>query len=87
MTVEELKVEAAKLGYSIIKRTENFLPCICGHNKRTHGCIVVNKEADKQILFDTLTCKKCGFTVRYKSRLTYPKDAWNDAIRKEQKLQ
>ena len=38
MTVEELKKEAAKLGYSIIKKQEyiRFNPCVCGCNNRSH---------------------------------------------------
>ena len=37
MTVEELKAEAAKLGYNIIpKRTPpKKIPCVCGANNRT----------------------------------------------------
>ena len=36
MTVEELKIEANKLGYNIIKKPEpkeKKLPCICGRKK------------------------------------------------------
>lgn len=35
MTFEELKTEAEKQGYKLVKRKQNeaFLPCICGANR------------------------------------------------------
>ena len=37
MTVEQLKEEAAKLGYSVVKirKRPKFIKCICGHNLHT----------------------------------------------------
>ena len=76
MTVEELRTEAAKLGSDLIKRPQRFLPCICGHNRRTHG---------GGYLYGTLLkCKNCGFEVRGNGFVPLgarPK-LWNDAIRK-----
>ena len=77
MTVEELRTEAAKLGYDIIKRPQRFLPCICGHNRRTH-------EQGSLVNGTILKCKKCGFEVRANTFVPIgarPK-MWNDAIRK-----
>ena len=38
MTLAELKEEARKQGYRLMKdcRPERLLPCTCGGNKRTH---------------------------------------------------
>ena len=52
MTVEELKVEAAKLGYYLIKKPDKYIPCTCGANSRRFRWID-NKP--------TLTCSKCGY--------------------------
>lgn len=36
MTIEEMKQELEKHGYSVVKKRLNqkFLPCICGYNRR-----------------------------------------------------
>ena len=52
MTVEELKIEAAKLGYYLIKKPDKYIPCTCGANSRRFRYIN-NKP--------TLTCSKCGY--------------------------
>ena len=82
MTVEELRAEAAALGYDIIKRPERYLPCICGHNRRKHGWYDKNGQ-----LFATITCRTCGFVVKgidpkhEQQRIRL----WNEAIRKYNK--
>lgn len=57
MTYEELKAEANRQGYRLVKqsRPEKLLPCICGHNKRTHRF---------SHNFYVLECKNCGSIVR-----------------------
>ena len=57
MTVEELKKEAAKLGYNLIKKPprEHYLPCICGCRQREHWIDLTNTEV--------LKCKRCGLAV------------------------
>ncbi len=69
MTVEELKVAAAELGYRIVKkqRTEKFLPCTCGSNRREtwfgpDGC--------------SLICIKCGKRSKGKT-ISEAKHNWN----------
>lgn len=53
ITVEQLKEEAAKLGYSVVKinKRPKYIKCICGHNIHTKyfsgGCIFFQ-------------CKHCG---------------------------
>jgi len=77
MTVEELRTEAAKLGYDIVKRQQRFLPCICGYNRRTHKQGGFTNET-------ILKCKKCGFEVRGNGFVPLgarPK-LWNDVILK-----
>ena len=54
MTLEELKVEADKLGYGLIKKPERikFLPCVCGCNLRHHYYSYYGSQHFK--------CKRCG---------------------------
>lgn len=54
MTVEELKVEAAKLGYYLIKKPDKYIPCTCGANNRRFRWI--NGKP-------TLTCSRCGYRL------------------------
>lgn len=53
MTVEQLKEEAAKLGYSVVKirKRPKFIKCICGHNLHT-------KYFSGGTIF--FQCKHCG---------------------------
>ena len=75
MTLEELKKEAANLGYSLIKRAprEHFLPCVCGCKQREHWYDVNGVDEEE------LKCKKCGFSVTGSHRDV--RTIWNDAIR------
>ena len=77
MTVEELKSEAKKIGYKLIKDTKppRLLPCICGYNKRTEWCDSAHRCVD-------LECKRCGLIASGKNR-TEAILAWN-ALVKEQ---
>lgn len=78
MTYEELKTEANKLGYKLIKITEKekLIPCICGYNRRDHTFSWVNGHD----LYG-LKCRNCGFHVEsYHERSL--NEIWNRAIRK-----
>ena len=77
MTIEELKEEANRLGYNIIKKYERYTPCKCGANSRH----VVWKDG-----LLGLKCSKCGFTVfahNDKIRLCHMKKIWNDTLKEE----
>lgn len=59
MTVDELRAEAKKLGYNIIKvkKPEKLLPCTCGSKRRYRG----NRyEKSTGKFYDELVCMKCG---------------------------
>lgn len=76
MTVEELTVEDAKLGYNIIKKPEplvKLLPCVCGCNQRSKW------YSNKLVWYK---CNKCGFVSSgaYTERDTRIK--WNEAVEK-----
>ena len=76
MTEEELKAEAKRMGYSLIKRpkAERFLPCLCGKNRRERW--YTNNE-DWSV---KLVCYYCGLSVTGKNE----KDAkrkWNEYMR------
>ena len=77
MTVEELKAEAAKLGYNIIpKRTmPRKTPCVCGANRRTKWWMY-----DGTMFFE---CNRCGKTspageTEYEAIIK-----WNEMIERE----
>ena len=79
MTFEELKAAADELGYSLIKKryTENFLPCTCGHNRRSHVYSYTHGE-----YCHTLQCKNCGRSVTGSSD-SDARIKWNNIIREE----
>ena len=60
MTLEELKIEANKLGYNLIKKNPKpkILPCICGCRRRRHLYI-----GSDNIYNRALVCKRCGRRV------------------------
>jgi len=85
MTLEELKAEAKKMGYRLVKSDmpEKLLPCICGHTVRTHAYrrVIVN---NKPKLLYVLECKKCGFMITTSSQKEKDQNkAWNNAIKKK----
>ena len=80
MTEAELKALAKSMGYNIIKipTRENFLPCTCGCNRRTHWFISESGGGGCK-----LVCWRCGKQVWGKDEAD-AKHNWNEAIRLEQ---
>ena len=78
MTLEELKAEAAKLGYKLIKQTpmEHYLPCICGCRQKRHWHDTATHE-------ETLACRHCNLSVTGKPSET--RRLWNEMIRAKHK--
>lgn len=80
MTYEELKKEADKLGYKLIKKTEPVkrLPCTCGC-KRVYYCY--------EFFYEGLVCKSCGkFSYSRKGASDRQKTIdWNNMIKGEQR--
>lgn len=74
MTVEELKSEAKKLGYKLIKdvRPPKLLPCICGCNKRAEWWDSVHCWVE-------LECRRCGLIAIGKDR-TEAIRVWNSMV-------
>ena len=76
MTLEELKAEAAKHGYRLIKVPKHIamLPCTCGHNKRSTWCV------DGGYILECLKCGKQGYagTTRNDARIQ-----WNRRIEED----
>ena len=76
MTLEELKKEAKKQGYYVMKPTSiytKFLPCTCGYNKRTE----VHAEDTFAIAYK---CKKCGLQSEFREKAEWARQAWNEMI-------
>ena len=82
MTIEELKKEANKLGYNIIKKREipKILPCTCGCKKREHIYISGKTEFPRG-----LRCKRCGKRVEGLNDIDVINN-WNKMIKEEEKL-
>ena len=76
MTFEELKEEAEKQGYTLVKfkKRERLLPCVCGHNRRTEWQSTLKDSV-------TLECNTCGLTAEGRSRAEAVRN-WNEMIRK-----
>ena len=73
MTLDELKAEAKRRGYSLVKRpkTEKYLPCICVKNR------LESWYANEEDWSVKLVCYHCGLSVTGKNE----KDAkrkWNE---------
>ena len=79
MTVEELRVEAKKLGYNILKisKKEKLLPCTCGGLKRDHFVTLCG-----EVWYDGLRCTRCGKQAIGKNERDAIRN-WNKMIRGE----
>lgn len=77
MTLKELKEEARRQGYYLVKAEnpyEKLKPCvICGNNRRDHF-----KTKDAKV---AMRCTKCGFTVLGTSERAIHKK-WNEECSK-----
>ena len=73
MSLEELRIEAEKLGYKLrkIEPYEHFKPCVCGHNRRT---TIYGRSG---IYFE---CKVCGLESPVGRSEKDAKDKWNKMI-------
>jgi len=77
MTYEELKAEATRQGYNLIKKPERLLPCVCGNKRREH---ISRYDRDLLKWVRILRCSKCGLSVECNTE----KEAisvWNKMIR------
>ena len=79
MTVEELKLEAKKLGYNIIKippKPVKLLPCVCGR-KRIDSYATYNTDTKESGYIYKCTCglrSDIGKTIRE------AKAKWNERV-------
>lgn len=76
MTIEELKVEAAKLGYVLVKKPqpkEKFLPCICGRNNHTTWYNYIGNSIK-------FVCNHCGRSASGKTDRE-ARHNWNEMIK------
>lgn len=78
MTLDELKAEAEKLGYALIKKSESIkmLPCTCGCKRRTEWF------CKGQTFY---SCNRCGKKSSRSNTVRGAKRAWNEMIEKEVK--
>ena len=76
MTLDELKVEAEKHGYKLIKKQESvkLLPCTCGCNRRAEWVY------GRQVFY---SCNRCGKKSPCSNTKIGAKRAWNEMIEKE----
>lgn len=72
MTLEELKAEAKKHGYNLIKQKEKvyLLPCVCGCNRRAKWYSAYSI---------TLKCNNCGRSATGDTELDAKKQ-WNRMV-------
>ena len=76
MTLDEIKKEADKLGYRVLKKTEplpTLIPCACGCNRRTSWW--------KSGVGEYYACKNCGFESEPAITERGKRQNWNDAIK------
>ena len=79
MTLEELKIEAAKLGYKLVKKQKsiNLLPCTCGGKRRTMWITTTRSTRGFQRI---LACDKCGMEAPPGNTIQEAKENWNKMI-------
>lgn len=78
MTLEELKTEAKRQGYKIIKaKTPRFERCLCGHN--VHQWV---SGPEGRAVY----CKHCGLESPWvQGGESAVREAWNEMIREKRK--
>ena len=80
MTLKELKAEAKKRGYKLVKdsRAPKLSPCTC-------GCKIlewrVSKWPDGRFYY--FACKKCGKKSEYGKTQAEAAKQWNEMIKRE----
>ena len=83
MTVEELKAEAKRLGYNIIKKPESvkLLPCVCGHKRveQYYKHIQGKKKESGHFYW----CQWCGREAEVGKTKIEAKKRWNEAMERE----
>lgn len=80
MTVEELKLEAKKLGYNIIKKPESIklLPCACNNKKpKPYYRHVIGKKNESGHFY---WCQQCDMKSEIGKTHIEAKRKWNEAI-------
>ena len=81
MTLEELKAEAKRQGYKLIKaKRPRFEPCLCGHN--------VHQWCSRTGMEQMVYCKHCGLESPWvKGGNAAVIEAWNAMILEKRKEQ
>lgn len=79
MTLEEIKIEAAKLGYKLVKKQKSIklLPCTCGSKRRTMWITTAGGTKGVQRI---LVCDKCGMEAPPGNTIQEAKENWNRII-------
>ena len=77
MTLEELKTEANKLGYNVIKKQQHIKmqPCKCGSKNLGIGI-------DNGMY--CIECNKCGFSSKPAKTQKQSRSNWNEEIIKRE---
>lgn len=81
MTLEELKLEADKLGYSLVKKQKSIklLPCTCGNKRRTMWITTIRSTGGGGFQ-RILACDKCGMKAPPGNTIQEAKENWNKII-------
>ena len=77
MTLEELKAEADKLGYSVVKKQQyvKLSPCICGHKHPREWYRIGSGNVVYQ-------CPSCDFSASEAKTRKQARLNWNKAVEK-----
>ena len=83
MTLDELKIEAEKLGYRLVKNQPyiRLLPCTCGR-KRVEEWLDYGFGVRDNHFY---ACPRCGKKSPPAKTMREAKRAWNEMIEKEKK--
>lgn len=75
MTINELRIEAEKLGYTLTKKIVyvKLKPCKCGYNRPTQE-ITINPKGSY------FYCPKCGLKTQIGKHNYQARENWNKAV-------
>ena len=83
MTLEQIRAEAKKHGYKLVKEYPyvRMMPCICGH-KNIAYCSTFGDKSKKPYYHQ---CSKCGLTSERTKTKYEAKLKWNECVENARK--
>ena len=87
MTLEEIRTEAQKHGYKLVKEHPyvRMMPCICGHKNISYCSTFYSASGEKTQTPYYHQCRKCGLTSEHTKTKYQAKLKWNECVENARK--